>query len=86
MSNLKYVIVPTSEINSIDFNEVLQTSADTVRKSVDETLFLVKYDGDMPDSVSGISGITQEYNHSEFIEILSGDDWTQEIEDTTKVG
>jgi len=30
----------------------------------------VKYDGDMPASISSISGISQEYTHTELIEIL----------------
>ena len=46
-----YIVFNVSEINKIDFNEVLETSADTLRKSVDEQLTFVKYNGEMPDSV-----------------------------------
>ena len=34
-SNRCYVIFNTSELQSVDFNQVYETSADTVRKSVD---------------------------------------------------
>ena len=40
--NRKYVIFATTELNKIDFNEVLETSISTVRKSVDETKTFAK--------------------------------------------
>ena len=40
----KFVIFDVDEIDSINFNQVLQTSAETLRKSTDETKTFVKYD------------------------------------------
>lgn len=40
----KYIIFNTSELNVINFEEVMETSADTVRKSVDQTKTFVKWD------------------------------------------
>jgi hypothetical protein len=40
--NRKYIIFSTSELDKINFDEVLETSAETVRKSVDETKTFVK--------------------------------------------
>ena len=68
----KYVIFDCSELDSVDFAEVLENSSETVRKSVDETKTFVKYNGDMPDSVSALTTKTQEYNHTEILGILSG--------------
>ena len=42
--NRRYLIIPTSILGEINFNEVGATSADTVRKSLDETKTFVKYD------------------------------------------
>ena len=42
--NRRYVIFDASEVGTIDFNQVLQTSAGTLRLSVDETKALIKYD------------------------------------------
>ena len=42
--NRKYVIFEVSEIDAIDFSQVLETSAETLRKSVDETKTFVKYE------------------------------------------
>ena len=76
----KYVIIPATEINNIDFSEVLETSVDTCRYSVDGTQTFIKYEGTIPTSVSAISTKSQEYSHSEILEILSDEDWTT-IED-----
>ena len=77
----KYVIFDCSELDSVEFAEVLENSAETVRKSVDETKTFVKYNGDMPDSVSALTTKTQEYNHTEILGILSGEDWVGEDPD-----
>jgi len=44
-NNRKFMIFNVSELPNINFDEVLETSIDTVRKSVDETKTLVKWDG-----------------------------------------
>ena len=74
MENRKYVIIESSEVSSINFSEVMETSADTLRYSVDETKTLVKFVGDTP---SFLDGKTQ-YTHSEILNILSGPEWTPE--------
>jgi hypothetical protein len=80
MVELKYVIFDFSEIDKIDFNEVKETSIDTLKKSVDNTKTFVKYEGDMPDSVKTLSTKTKEFTHSEIIDILSTDEWAPKIE------
>jgi len=79
--NRKYVIIPTSEINNIDFTEVLETSAETCRYSVDGTKTFVKYEGEMPASVAAITNKSQEYTHSEILDILSGEEWTTPMDE-----
>ena len=74
--NRKYVIFNVSELDSVDFSEVLETSADSVRKSLDETKTFVKYEGDMPSSVSALTSKTSEYSHSEILTVLAGSEWT----------
>tara|TARA_R110002167_G_scaffold329322_1_gene535927 strand:- start:243 stop:488 length:246 start_codon:yes stop_codon:yes gene_type:complete len=69
--NRKYVIIESSEVGSVDFSEVMETSADTLRYSVDETQTFVKFEGDTP---SFLDGKTQ-YAHSEILNILSGSEW-----------
>ena len=72
--NRHYVIISSSDVPNIDFTQVMETSAETLRFSLDDTLTFVKYDGDMPSSVTACSSKSQEYSHSEILAILNADD------------
>jgi len=76
MSNRKYVIFSSSEVGSVDFSQVLETSAQTLRFSLDNSFTFVKYDGAQPSSVAALSTKSQEYTQSEILSILSGPNWT----------
>ena len=78
--NRKYVIIPASEINNVNFLEVLETAPGTCRYSVDGTKTFVKYEGAQPSSVSSISSKSQEYSHEEILAILSTEEWTSSLE------
>jgi hypothetical protein len=75
MNELKYIIFNYEEINKINFNEVKETSIDTLRKSIDETKTFIKYEGHMPNSVINLLTKSREYNQQEILEILSSDEW-----------
>ena len=70
-----YVIFNCTELNKIDFNQVMETSVDTVRKSIDGTKTFIKYNGDMPSSVSALTTKSQEYSHDQILNILSTSEW-----------
>jgi len=74
--NRSYMIFNVSEIDTIDFNLVLETSVDTIRKSVDETLTFVKWDGSTPSFVSSLSTTQGPYTHTEILSVLSTETWT----------
>jgi len=72
-----YVIFATSETGSIDFSEVLETSAKTLRLSVDETKTFVKYEGEtMPTSVLSLTTKEGPYSYEEILAILATEEWT----------
>tara|TARA_R110000764_G_scaffold67475_1_gene140320 strand:+ start:1151 stop:1405 length:255 start_codon:yes stop_codon:yes gene_type:complete len=73
--NRRYIIFEVSEIDTIDFSQVLETSVDTVRKSVDETLTFVKWEGSTPSSVSSLSTTQGPYTHTEILSVLSTETW-----------
>lgn len=74
-----YVIFNTSEMHLIDFNEVMETSIDTLRISVDGESAFIKYEGTMPPSVQSLITRSQEYTHDEILEILSTPEWNVPI-------
>jgi len=67
-----YVIIDASDVSSIDFDQVMETSADTLRYSLDGSKTFVKFEGSTP---SFLEGKTQ-YDHSEILTILAGPEWT----------
>ena len=69
-----YVIIDASEVSSVDFDQVLETSADTLRFSVDGSKTFVKFEGDTPSFLEGKTANT----HSEMLEILAGEEWTSQ--------
>jgi hypothetical protein len=71
-----YVIFNVSELDKIDFNQVFETSIETVRKSVDGTLTFVKYATDeMPSSVASLDTKQGPYLHTEILAILTTPEW-----------
>lgn len=67
-----YVIIDSSEVSSVDFNQVFETSADTLRYNLAGTQTFVKFEGDIPSFLEGKTANT----YSEMLTILSGSDWT----------
>ena len=63
---MKYAILNTSDIGTVDFSKVKQTDASSVRKTLDGSKFMVKFEGDTPDFLDGITLYTNE----EIIEIF----------------
>lgn len=74
--NRKYVVFDLTEVDTIDFSEVMETSADTLRKNLANTQSFVKYESDMPASVAALTTRSQEYTHAEILTLLAGSDWT----------
>jgi hypothetical protein len=72
-----YVIFNVSELGKIDFTQVFETSAETVRKSVDETLTFVKYNTEeIPTSIVSLETKQGPYSHEEILEILTTHEWS----------
>jgi hypothetical protein len=74
--NREFMIFNISELDQIVFTEVLETSADTVRKSVDETKTFVKWDGTMPECVVNLTTKEGPYTYDEILVILATPEWT----------
>ena len=76
MDELKYIIFECNEINKIDFNEVKETSSETLRKSIDGTKTFIKYEGEIPNSIIDLLTKSIEHTQHEMLNILSTDEWT----------
>ena len=74
--NREFMIFNVSELGMIDFTQVLETSEETVRKSVDGTKTFVKWDGSMPQCVIDLTTSEGPYTYDEILQILSTPEWT----------
>ena len=75
-SNRQFVIFDVSELDKIDFTQVLETSAETVRKSVDGTKTFVKWEGDVPACVESLTTKGDYLTYEEILSILETQEWT----------
>ena len=71
-----YCIINSTDVSSVDFEQVFETSAETLRYSVDDSQTFVKYEGAKPRFLYG----KDTYTYSQILEILAGEDWTEPIE------
>jgi len=75
-NNRKYVIFDISEIDKINFNEVLESSIETLRKSLDETKTFVKWEGDTPQCVLLLSTKSDYLSYDKIRQILMTEEWS----------
>ena len=77
-SNRKWVIITLADYTSDQLEDLvanaIQTSVSTLRKSVDNTKAILKWDGDTPEVFDGITT----YSHSEILTTLATNVWTEE--------
>lgn len=72
-----FMIFNLSEIDNVDFTQVLETSKDTVRKSIDGTKTFVKWDGEItPTTINNLTTKDGPYNYDEILTILSSEEWS----------
>ena len=77
-----YLIIQASDVSSVDFAAVCETSAETLRYSVDSTKTFIKWDGEQPAFVSELTGTEGPYTNAEIRTILATDVWTDPDADT----
>lgn len=75
---MKYVIITSGEVSSVNFSEVKETSASTLRYNNDNTKTFVKFEGNTP---SFLNGKTQ-YTNTQILAILNDEEgeWYTEEE------
>ena len=70
--NRTWVIVNVSDITDEMIENAIQSSRDTLRKSLDGSKAILKWDGSTPSCFDGMTT----YTHSEILTDLAKSDWT----------
>ena len=82
MHNVKtYAVIESVDLELIDFSQINETSASTVRKSLDDTQFVIKWAyGYMPTFISDASVIpVGTYDHHAILELMATPEWSEDI-------
>ena len=76
-----YAIIELTDIDKIDFAQIGETSVFTIRKSLDDTQFVIKWqDGYTPTFITEASVIpVGTYTHAEILEIMATPAWSEPI-------
>ena len=74
--NRKWVIVNVSDITEEMIASAIQTSMGTLRKTLDGSKAILKWEGDTPECFDGMTT----YTHSEILTELRKADWTSSEE------
>ena len=72
--NRKWVIVNVSDITEEMIENAIQTSMSTLRKSLDGSKAILKWEGDTPSCFDGMTT----YTHTNIREELATSDWSSD--------
>jgi hypothetical protein len=75
-----YAIINIADLSNIDFSQVGETSENTIRKSLDESQFVIKWNT-TPSFISDLSVVpVQILTHSEALTLMATKAWSEPIE------
>lgn len=72
-----YAIINISDLSNIDFNQIGETSENTIRKSIDESKFVIKYNTTPTFIIDGTVVPLQVLNHQEALELMATSAWSE---------
>ena len=74
-----YATISTTDLGLIDFSQIHETSAETIRKSLDGTEFIIKYDAIPTFILDGEVEILKAMNHQEALQLMATDKWSEPL-------
>jgi hypothetical protein len=75
-----YAIININDLDNVDFTQIGETSFDTIRKSLDETMFVIKWETEPDFITDGTIVPLQVLTHEECLELMNTPEWTNNIE------
>jgi hypothetical protein len=74
-----YAIISITDLANIDFAQIGETNQNTIRKSLDETEFVIKWNAEPSFITDGTVTPLQTLTHAEAVTLISTDKWTEPI-------
>ena len=75
-----YAIINIADLSNIDFSQVGETDQDTIRKSLDETQFVIKYNTEPTFITDGLVTPIQTLTHAEALTLMATAEWSEPLE------
>jgi len=79
--NRTYATASITDIGNVDFSQVMQTDASSIRKSIDETQFVLKWVTDNEPTFITDGSVTTTWTgtHEECLTLMATAAWTEQI-------
>ena len=80
-----YATINIADLPLIDFSQIGETDENTIRKSLDETEFVIKYNA-VPTFISdGSVEILQAMTHDEALALMASAEWSEPLPVESKI-
>ena len=76
-----YATINIADLPNIDFSQIGETHETTIRKSLDDTLFVIKWSNEHEPSFITDGSVTplQTLTHAEALTLMASAEWSEEI-------
>ena len=74
-----YAIINIADLSNIDFSQVGETDENTIRKSLDETQFVIKYNAEPTFIADGTVTPLQTLTHDQALTLMATAEWSEPI-------
>jgi len=74
-----YAIISIADLANIDFSQVGETDENTIRKSLDETQFVLKWNTEPSFIADGTVTPLQTLTHDEALALMASAEWSEPI-------
>ena len=74
-----YAIISIADLSNIDFSQVGETDENTIRKSLDETQFVLKWNTEPTFITDGTVVPVQTLTHEEALTLMATSEWSEPI-------
>ncbi len=74
-----YAIISITDLANIDFSQVGETDENTIRKSLDETEFVIKYNSEPTFIADGTVVPLQTLTHEQALVLMATAEWSEPL-------
>jgi len=80
-NNRTYTVLNISDLINVDFTQIAESNSNTIRKSIDETQFIIKYNTTPTFISDGTVTPVEVLSYTEVLELMSTDQWSEPMEE-----